>query len=90
MVERKGKIDNEFHLRKNKTKPKDLKPPQSDGKLGYLYGAGDATPETAQERMLRMLAAQHPESASQIPHADVSQNQLHQVLNARKKPKNNT
>jgi len=86
---RGGKENNDYHKRNTDSKPPE-KPPQSDGRFRDWYGTGDATPETPQERMLRMLGVQHPESASQIPHAEVSQSQLHQVLNAPKKPKNNT
>lgn len=33
---------------------------KSNGRLGYLYGAGEEVQLTRQQRVLRMLAVQHP------------------------------
>ena len=82
---RGGKENNDYHKRNKKSKPAE-KPIQSDGRFRDWFGTGDATPESPHERMLRMLAVQHPESKPQIPHADETQSTLRKALQS-KRPK---
>lgn len=79
---RGGKSNNGYNMKKGKTMPDER--PQGTGRFAYLHGSGEPTPETPQERMLRMLHAQHPDTTHPIPQANVSQSELRKTLNSKK------